>query len=120
MRWLLVLAVCAACKQQAEVPPPGPTPPKPAMPAIEAKRARDACQDYVTKACACAETVPTMKQPCRDARALSDAIQTSLEVGASDDATRRDALQTHGAVRNIAKACIEDLARLPAAGCVDR
>ncbi|HEX7837063.1 MAG TPA: hypothetical protein VF469_06340 [Kofleriaceae bacterium] len=118
MRWLLALAVCAACKQQADPPPPpNPKPAKPTMPAIEAKRARDACQAYVDKVCACAETVPAMKQPCSRARALPDAIQTSLEVGASDDATRRDAQQTQGAVRNIVKECIEELAKLPAAGC---
>jgi len=87
------------------------------MPASEVKRARDACQAYVDKVCACAETVPAMKQPCRLSRALPDAIQVNLEVGASDDTTRRDALQTQDSVRKIVKECIEELAKLPAAGC---
>jgi len=121
MRWLAILALgaaCAAgaaCKQQADAPAPEPA--KPAMPAAEARRARDACQAYVDKVCKCAETVPAMKQPCSVARAYPDAIQVDLEVAATDDTSRRDARQTQASVRAIVKECIEQLGRLPAAGC---
>jgi D-serine deaminase-like pyridoxal phosphate-dependent protein len=113
MRWLAILALCAACKKQADAPPP----PNPRMPASEVKRAQDACQAYLDKVCACAQTVPAMAQPCKLARAYPDAIQVGLEVGAGTDATRRDAVQTQDSVRKIAKECIEQLAKLPAAGC---
>lgn len=122
-RWLAILAACAACaacKQQGDAPrkaPPGA--PGPTMPASEIQRARDACTAYVAKVCACAEAVPAMKQPCSLARALPDAIQVDLEVAASGDSTRRDVLQTQDSVRKIVKECIEQLAKLPAAGCGD-
>jgi tRNA U34 5-methylaminomethyl-2-thiouridine-forming methyltransferase MnmC len=87
------------------------------MPASEIKRGRDACKAYVDKVCACAETVPAMKQQCALAHALPDAIQVGLDVAESSDSTRRDVLQVHDSVRKIVKQCIEDTARLPAAGC---
>jgi hypothetical protein len=113
MRWLAILALCAACRKQADAPPP----PTPAMPASEVKRAQDACKAYVDRVCSCAKTVPAMQEPCTRARALPEAIEVALDVAASTDSTRRDVLQTHGSVRNIVKECIEELARLPAAGC---
>jgi alkanesulfonate monooxygenase SsuD/methylene tetrahydromethanopterin reductase-like flavin-dependent oxidoreductase (luciferase family) len=118
MRWLVVLALCAACKRDAPPPPPpAPNPPNPAMPASEAKRARDACRAYVDKVCACAEKLPALKQECSVAGAYPDAIQVDLEVAATADTSRRDARQTQQSVRAIVKQCIEAAARLPAAGC---
>jgi hypothetical protein len=114
--WLAALALCAACKQQADPPPPPPAR-APGMPATEIKRAQDACKAYVDQVCSCARTVPTLEQPCRLARALPDAIQVSLEVGASADTVQRDVRQVQDTVRKIAKQCIEELARLPATGC---
>ena len=113
MRWLAILALCAACKKQ-EASPPAPVP---ALPASEVKRAQDACQAYVDKVCGCARTTPALEQPCKLARALPDAVQVGLEVGASADSTQRDVRQVQDSVRKIAKECIEELARLPAAGC---
>lgn len=112
--WLAALALCAACKQQADAPPP---PPAPAMPATEVKRAEDACKAYVDKVCGCARTMPALEQPCQLSRALPDAIQVGVEVGASTDTAQRDVRQVQDSVRKIAKECIEELAKLPAAGC---
>jgi hypothetical protein len=112
--WLAALALCAACKQQADPPPPSPTP---VMPATEVKRAQDACKAYVDKVCGCARTMPALEQPCRLARALPDAVQVGVEVGASTDTSQRDGRQVQATVRKIAKQCIEELARLPTAGC---
>jgi hypothetical protein len=112
--WLAALALCAACKQQADPPPPPSA--APALPATEVKRAQDACKAYVDKVCGCARTMPALEQPCRLARALPDAIQVSLEVGASAETAERDVRQVQAGVRKIAKQCIEELARLPA-GC---
>ena len=116
MRWLLVLVACAGCKRSADAPPP-PDPGVPVMPAGEVKRDQDACKAYVDKVCACAETTPAMQTPCAKARAFPDAMQVSLEIAAAPDTKRRDVLQAHESVRNIAKKCIEETAKLPAAGC---
>ena len=113
LRVVALLALLAGCKQKSEPPPP----PLPALPAIEIKRAQDACKAYVDKVCRCAETSAALQQPCKLARALPDALEVGLEVSASGDSTRRDALQTQDSVRKIAKECIEELAKLPAAGC---
>jgi hypothetical protein len=110
---LALLALCPGCRDRAEAPPA----PAPAMPATEIRRALDACKAYVDKVCHCAQTVPAMQQPCELARAYPDAIQVELDVAASPDSTRRDVRQTHGGVRNIVKTCIEESAKLPAAGC---
>src|SRR6185295_5269584 len=110
----LGLGLLGACKKQSDAPPP---PSGPTMPASEIKRAHDACQTYVDKVCACAKTVPAMQEPCSKARALADAIDVALDVAAGSDSTRRDVRQSEGGVRNIVKECIEQLAKLPAAGC---
>jgi hypothetical protein len=116
MKWLVVLALIAcACKKQAE--PPAQEPPAPVMPAIEVKRGQDACKTYVEKLCACAETVAAMKEPCARERALGDAIEVNLSVATNPESSRRDALQAQGSVRAIVKRCIEETAKLPAAGC---
>ena len=112
--WLAALALCAACKQASDAPAPAPAP---SMPATEIKRAQEACHAYVDKVCGCARTMPALEQPCRLARALPDAVQVTVEVGASTDTAQRDVRQVQDAVRKIAKQCIEELARLPATGC---
>jgi hypothetical protein len=120
MRWLPVIFVAsaavasAACKKQPEPPPPSDVP---VMPAAEVQRGRDACKTYVDKACACAQTVAAMQQPCSLARALPDALQVSLDIAANPETARRDVLQSHDSARKIIKECIEATAKLPAAGC---
>ena len=116
MKWLAIWIACIACKQSSDAPTPaGPS--MPVMLASEVKRGQDACKAYVDKVCACAETVPAMRQPCSLARAFPDAMQVSLDIASSAESTRRDVLQAHASVRNIAKKCIEETAKLPAAGC---
>jgi hypothetical protein len=106
----------AACKDRAEPPPPAPAPSL-AMPANEVKRGQDACNAYVEKVCACAKTVPALEQQCTLARALPDALQVGTEVAATPDTKRRDALQANQSARGIVKECVEQLAKLPVAGC---
>jgi hypothetical protein len=116
MRWLVLSALLAlfpGCRDRAEAPPA----PAPAMPATEIKRALDACKAYVDKVCGCARSVAALQQTCELARAYPDAIQVELDVAASPDSSRRDVRQTLGGVRNIVKTCIEESAKLPAAGC---
>ncbi|HSS02712.1 MAG TPA: hypothetical protein VLM79_36880 [Kofleriaceae bacterium] len=112
---LVGILACAGCKKQADAPPQ--TAGVPPMPATEVKRGQDACKAYVEKACACAETVAAMKQPCALSRALPEAIEVNLSVAANPESSRRDALQAQDSVRKIVKECIEEIAKLPSAGC---
>jgi len=114
MRWLLVLVACVGCNKRAEQQPPAELP---VMPAAEAKRGQDACAAYVTKACGCADTVPALKEACGLSRALPEAIEVSLSVARNPESTRRDVLQANDSVRKVVKECIEETAKLPAAGC---
>jgi hypothetical protein len=116
MRWLVVLVACAACRGSSDAPAPGADS-RPVMAASEVKRSQDACKAYVDQVCRCAETVPAMKQACGLARALPDAIQVGLDVAGNADTSRREVLQVHDSVRKIVKQCIEETAKLPAAGC---
>jgi hypothetical protein len=120
MKWLWILILCAGCKKQSEAPsgPPGsPARDLPVLPANEVKRGQDACKAYVDKVCACAEAMPAFKEACSHARALPEAMQVELEVAANADSARRDVLQLNDSVRKIVKGCIEETAKLPAAGC---
>lgn len=116
MKWIAVIAAAAlgtGCKEHKPAPEAPPT----AMPASAIKRAQDACNAYLAQVCACARTVPAMQQACELARAYPEALQVELDVAANPDSTRRDVRQTQGGVRNIEKTCIEEMAKLPAAGC---
>jgi hypothetical protein len=116
-----VFALCAACNRQpdagASAGSSAGSGGAAAIAASEIKRGQDACTAYVDKVCACAQTVPAMQEPCKLARALPDALRTSAEVARSADSARLDVVQGNLGVRGIAKECIEQLAKLPAAGC---
>jgi hypothetical protein len=118
VKWLLILVACAGCKKHADAPASGSDGRNvPVMAASEIRRSQDACKAYVDQVCACAEASPAMKQPCALARALPDAVQVGLDVAANPESLRRDVLQAHDSVRKIVKECIEEIAKLPAAGC---
>jgi hypothetical protein len=87
------------------------------MPAVELKRGQDACNAYVAKVCACVATQSTMRRQCELARALPDALQVSVDVALNPESSRRDVVQAQHSVRTIAKECIEETAKLVAAGC---
>lgn len=106
----LVVALVACSKKDEPAP-------KPAIADSEVVRGRDACTDYVTKVCACAETVAAQKEPCKLARALPEVIELSKEVALNGDAKRLDTLQAADSIRKTVKTCIEEMAKLPAAGC---
>jgi hypothetical protein len=104
----------AACSERHE---PTPAPPPSAMATEEIQRSRDACDAYVTRVCKCAETIATLADQCKLSRALPDAMRISLEVAASPDSKRSDALGAQSSVRKIFKQCIDQTAQLAGAGC---
>jgi hypothetical protein len=111
---ILLAVIWTACRNEPEAPPSSAVP---VMPASEIKRGQDACNAYVARVCACAGSVAAMKHSCDLARALPDAINVAVDVSAGSDATRRDVLQANRSVRSIVKQCIEETAKLSAAGC---
>jgi hypothetical protein len=112
---LVALALgSVGCKNQPDPPPPAAAP---VMSATEIKRGQDACKAYVDKVCGCAASMPALQQPCALSRALPDALAVGVEVAASADSSRIDALQAGRTARGIFKECLEQLAKLPAAGC---
>lgn len=111
---LLVLAL-VACKQKS-APPPHEEPVQ-VLATAEIQRSSDACKAYEQKVCDCAQTVEAAKQPCGLAHALPDAVKLSLEIAANPETSRSDALRAQQHVRETAKECIEQMAKLAQLGC---
>ena len=114
MTRMLLLVLLAACSKQQEAPPAEPPP---AISADEVKRGVDACADYSKRVCACAETVPAVAESCKLAPAYGDAIDMARGVVMNSETKRQDAVQAAASIRNAVKKCVEEAARLPAAGC---
>lgn len=116
MRWLAIALMLAfACSKSTEQDRPADPPPL--IPADEIKRAVDACNGYVTRVCACAETVAAAKEACALAKAIPEAIDVAKRLAANPKADQEDAVQAAGSVRKTVKACIENTAKLPELGC---
>lgn len=108
----LALGACSK-KAEDEAPPLSPE----VVPPAELKRGQDACSAYVEKVCACADKLPALKDQCTLAKALPEAINTLMPVSLNSESSPRDVRQTAAAVRKTIKTCIEETAKLPAAGC---
>jgi hypothetical protein len=115
MRWLAILLVVGACSKSSTEERPAEPPPL--IPADEIKRAADACAGYVTRVCACAETVAAAKEDCALAKSLPDAIDVARRLAANPKADQEDAVQAAGSVRKTVKVCIEKTAKLAELGC---
>lgn len=114
-----IAAMVAACggKRDDDGAPPEPVARAPVMAAAEIRRAEQACAAYVAQVCACADTVEAARQPCALARAMPDAIATSVAVMTSPEPDRRAALHAADFVRKTVAECIAQTAKLPALGC---
>ncbi len=117
-RLVLVLAMVslAACSKKAEPPVQRmPAPQVAPLPAIEVQRGKDACTAYVDKVCAC--TSDEAKHACALAKALPQALELALATSL-DPATNKDnAMRAQVNVRETAKECIEQAAKLASLGC---
>ncbi|HEU0030860.1 MAG TPA: hypothetical protein VFQ53_09505 [Kofleriaceae bacterium] len=112
---VVVLALVAGCSKQEDAPKKQTKPP--AIPAVELQRGTDACNDYVKRACACAETVPAAKEACALGKALPEAIDIAKRLATNPDADDEDSHQAADSIRKTVKNCIEQTAKLPALGC---
>jgi hypothetical protein len=88
-----------------------------AMSAPEIQRSQDACKFYVEHVCACAAQKPELAKECELSKALPQAIEISLSVAANPDSKPDIVEQSYGNVRKTVGTCIEQTAKLPAAGC---
>ncbi|HEY5934631.1 MAG TPA: hypothetical protein VIU61_08350 [Kofleriaceae bacterium] len=115
MKALLLLVLLAACgKKQEEAPPAEPPP---AISQDEVKRGVDACADYTKRVCACGPKAPAHAEACKLAPAYSDAIDMARAVALNPETKRKDAVQAAASIRNTVKTCVEEAAKLAAAGC---
>jgi hypothetical protein len=112
---LLALLVTGACSKQDDPTPARRPPVIPPLPAAEVQRDQDACGAYVAKVCAC--TTPAAQKQCPLAKALPDAMALALATAVNPDTDRDNAMRAQVNVRETAKECIEQAARLPALGC---
>ena len=108
-----LLATGAGCKKKEEAP----AKPVQQMAAAEIQRNTDACTQYVTAVCACAEKIATVADQCKLAHALPEALQISLATAQSPDSKPDIAQQAFAAVRKTAAECIQQTAKLPSLGC---
>jgi hypothetical protein len=115
MKWLLVLALVAGCKNKEAAPPPVNN--EPPIPAAELERGEDACQAYIDKACKCAETVPAAQPKCDAAKAFPAVLKMSTELTMSKDSEAKDVKQAAMTIRKTVAECIQETAQLPALGC---
>jgi len=115
IRWALACGLLAAACSKSEPAPPAEPPPL--IPAVELQRAADACEGYVKRVCACAETVPALAEDCGLAKALPEAIDIAKHLASNPKADREDAAQAAGSVRKTVKQCVERTAKLATQGC---
>jgi hypothetical protein len=111
----VALVAASACSKQDE--PAREQPPLPTIADVEVKRALDACEDYVARACKCSETVPAAAEPCTLAKLLPESIEVAKRLANNPKAAREDALQAANSIRKTVKQCVEQTAKLPALGC---
>ena len=89
------------------------------MPPVERTRGLEACQVYVTRACACAVTAPspTTTTACSDAKSMNEALGINLDIGSHPDSTPQTMAQLQRTARKLVDACITNTATLAAQGC---
>ena len=109
----LVLALVLALVACSKADEPKRTGKVPALSEAEIQRSQDACNVYVTKACACANENPAAKEACDLARALPDAVRMDLGVAGSPESKPQDVYAAQNALRQTVKECIEQTAKLP-------
>ncbi len=114
MRLLLLLAL-VGCAKHEEPAKKMPAPQLAPLPAGEVQRGKDACAAYVDKVCACASE--EAKKACPLAKALPDAMRIALETSLNPSTDKDNAMRAQVNVRETAKECIEQAAKLPSIGC---
>jgi hypothetical protein len=87
------------------------------MSAMEVQRGQDACKVYVEHVCACAAQKPELAKQCELSKALPQAIEISLSVANNPDSKQDIVEQSYANVRKVVGNCIQETAKLPAAGC---
>jgi hypothetical protein len=116
MRALLLMLIIG-CGKSDPAPQPDENKPRELLKPTELQRADEACTGYVKKVCACAETMPALKEECALSKAMPEAIEVAKRLAANPKADQEDSVQAAGSVRKTVRACIEKTAKLPEQGC---
>ncbi|RMH43298.1 MAG: hypothetical protein D6689_05455 [Deltaproteobacteria bacterium] len=121
-RAALVAAACIAgatgCKKKADDEPDPWTAP-PVMSDAEQQRGRQACEAYVARLCACAESRPELAESCRLAQAQPEALAQLFGMlnGKEGALGQRELREAQHTARRIIKDCFEKDAALDPATC---
>ncbi len=109
-----VLALPACSKKQAsEGQEAAPSP----LPKAEAERGMKACEAYVARLCACAETHPELAEDCTLAKARPQAFALNLELSATAGLESADQTAVKVEARKIAAGCFEADSKLDPEMC---
>ncbi len=114
-RFLLLLALVACSTRDERHAQKLPAPQIAPLPAVEVQRGKDACEAYIAKVCAC--TSDEAKKACPLAKALPQALLIALQTSANPSTDKDSAMRAQVNVRETAKECIEQAAKLPALDC---
>lgn len=99
-----------ACSKKASSEQ-GETAPSP-LPKAEAERGLKACESYVARLCACAESHPELAEDCTLAKARPQAFALNLELSATPGLAPAEQTAVKVEARKIAAACFEDESKL--------
>lgn len=114
---IAVASIAVGCKQAADDKPARRPPP---IPPEEANLGRAACDDLVTRVCACAAAQPDrpeLRERCDLDRARPEALALALETAARPDLATDAVLGAQRSVRTIIDKCVTAVAALPSLGC---
>jgi len=119
MRAVLLALLLAACDKPAAAPPGSPP-----MSDAEKDRATEACKTYVDRLCACAGTVPALKDTCDLARAQPEAVALHRDLldgkGPKGPLNPEERELTETSLRKIVSACVKGDAELDPKTCPRR
>ena len=110
----LALALGACSKKEDGNKAPAAASP---LPKAEAERGLQACNAYVARLCACAESRPELAEECALAQSRPQAFQLNLELSATPGLSGAEHDAVKAEARKIAAACFEDEARLDPETC---
>lgn len=115
---VMVVALAGGCKKSEEAAGEGALPPVESISGQEADLGRKACSAYVAQVCACASSMPELKEECEMSRARPEAFEMNTRASlAEGDASGKDRRILIANARKIMRACIEDSAALVKKGC---
>ena len=87
------------------------------IPAQEVERGKKACQTYVDRVCACAQTQPQFEEECKLSKGRPQALETNLEIAAAAGLKPHEQQAVKAEINKIIAACFKADGNLPLDSC---